>query len=293
LIPPDAQIEKLCEGFNWSEGPVWKDGAVLFSDVPENVVYQWKPGETKAAVFLKPSGLLKPTPGFREQGSNGLALDAEGRLILCQHGERRVARLNADGTQTALADKFEGKRFNSPNDLAFRKNGDIHFTDPPYGLEKLNDSPLKEIPFNGVYRRTPDGKVTLLTREIGFPNGIAFSPDEKTLYVADSKELKIFAFDVQPDGATTKQRVLFDAMPLRKPDRKGSCDGMKVDKDGNLWATGPGGVLILTPAGKHLGTILTGEATANCAWGDGGSTLYMTADMFLCRIRTATKGAGY
>jgi gluconolactonase len=300
LIPQDAKIEKLCEGFNWSEGPVWKEGAVLFSDVPENIVYRWKEGMEKAEVFLKPSGLTTPTPGFREQGSNGLALDGEGRLILCQHGDRRIARLVASGGATVagapgqmfetIADRWEGKRFNSPNDLAIRKNGEIYFTDPPYGLEKLNDSPLKEIPFNGVYRVGTDGKVTMLTKEVSFPNGIAFSPDEKTLYVANSKELHIRAYPVKEDGTLGEGRMFFDAGKLRAPDRKGSCDGLKVDATGNVWATGPGGVLILSPEGKHLGTILTGQATANCGWGDDGTTLYMTADMFLCRIRTSAKG---
>lgn len=293
LIQQPAQIEKLCEGFNWSEGPVWKDGAVLFSDVPENVVYQWKPGETKASVFLKPSGMTKPTAGFREQGSNGLALDAKGNLIICQHGDRRIARLVGDNKFETIAGEYEGKRFNSPNDLAIRSNGDIYFTDPPYGLDKLNDSPLKEIPFNGVYRVTPDGKVTLLTKEISFPNGIAFSPDEKVLYVANSKELHIRAYDVQADGSITNSRIFFDASQLRAPNRKGSCDGLKTDSKGNVWATGPGGVLVINPEGKHLGSILTGEATANCAWGDDGSTLYMTADMFLCRVKTKAVGAGW
>lgn len=291
LIPKDAKIEKLCEGFNWSEGPVWKDNALLFSDVPENIVFHWKPGETKAAIFLKPSGATGDTTGFREQGSNGLALDADGRLILCQHGDRRIARLAADGKSfETIADKFDGKRFNSPNDLAIRRNGDIYFTDPPYGLDKLNDSPLKELKFNGVFRVSKGGKVTLLTDEVSFPNGIAFSPDEKTLYVANSKELHLRAYDVKEDGTLANGRLFFDAMKLKAPDRKGSCDGLKVDAKGNLWATGPGGVLILSPDGKHLGTILTGQATANCGWGDDGSTLYMTADMFVCRVKTNAKG---
>ena len=296
LIPSDAVVEKLAEGFNWSEGPTWKEGVLLFSDVPENVIYQWSPGKTSATVFLKPSGMLTPTPGFREQGSNGLAIDADGRLLICQHGERRVARVEKDGRQTVVADRFEGKRFNSPNDLAIRKNGDIYFTDPPYGLDKLNASPLKELPFNGVYRVSKDGgKVTLLTKEITFPNGIAFSPDEKILYVAvsDGQKPHIMSFDVEPDGTVSKPRVFFDASPLRSANRKGSCDGMKVDQAGNLFATGPGGVLIISPQGKHLGTILTGQATGNCCWGDEGSTLYITADMFLCRVKTTTKGAGW
>ena len=296
LIPPGAQIEKCAEGFNWSEGPTWFQKAVVFSDVPENVIYKWSPGDApKAAVFMKPSGMLKPTPGFREQGSNGLGVDAQGRLLICQHGERRVARVEKDGAQTALADKFEGKRFNSPNDLALRKNGDIYFTDPPYGLDKLNDSPLKELPFNGVFRIAADGKVSVVVKDLTFPNGIAFSPDEKILYVAvsDPKHTNIMAYDVEADGGVSGGREFFNAETVKKPDLKGGCDGMKVDAAGNVFSTGPGGVLVISPAGKHLGTLLTGQQTGNCAWGDDGSTLYICADMYLCRVKTATKGAGW
>ncbi len=295
VIAPDAVIEKLADGFTWSEGPVWFHGALLFSDVPENVIYRWAPGAAKAVPFLKPSGMLTQVEGFREQGSNGLAVDAEGRLIICQHGERRVARLEKDGKQTALADKFDGKRFNSPNDAIVAKNGDIYFTDPPYGLDKLNDSPLKELDFNGVFRIANDGAVTAAVKDLTFPNGLAFSPDEKVLYVAvsDEKAPRIMAYDVQPDGTVANGRTFFDALPLVSPDRKGNPDGLKVDRSGNLFATGPGGVLIISPEGKHLGTILTGQPTGNCAWGDDGSTIYITANMFLVRVKTATKGARF
>ena len=295
LLAPEVRIEKLAEGFNWSEGPTWFQGRVVFSDVPENVIYEWKPGQTAASIFMKPSGLLKPRPGFREQGSNGLGVDAEGRLLICQHGERRVARVEKDGTQTALADKFDGKRFNSPNDLVLAKNGDLYFTDPPYGLDKLNDSPLKELAWNGVYRRAADGKIALVVKDLPFPNGIGLSPDEKILYVAvsESSAPRLMAYDVQADGSLARGRVFFDATPLKSEGAKGSCDGLKVDAQGNVWATGPGGVLILSPAGKHLGTVLTGQATGNCCWGDEGSTLYITADMFLYRVKTKTKGAGW
>jgi gluconolactonase len=292
LVAPSATIEKLAEGFNWSEGPVWFDGAVLFSDVPENVIYRWRPGQAQAEVFLKPSGMLTPRAGFREPGSNGLARDAEGRLLICQHGEQRVARYE-NGRFTPVADRFEGRRFNSPNDLAVRRNGDIYFTDPPYGLDRLNASPLKEQPHNGVYRVTPTGQVTLLAASLTFPNGIGFSPDEKTLYVAvsDGKAPRIVAFAVQADGSLGGERTFFDALPLRQPGVRGSCDGLKVDREGNLWATGPGGVLVISPAGKLLGRINTGEATGNCCWGDDGGTLYITADMFLLRVKTLTKGS--
>lgn len=294
LIPPGAVIEKLAEGFDWSEGPAWvpADGCVLFSDVPRNTVYKWKPG-AGVSVFLKPSGYTgPPKPGQREPGSNGLTLDAEGRLILCEHGDRRVARLEKDGRKTTLADRFEGKWLNSPNDVVFKSNGDLYFTDPPYGLPKLNNDPAKELPFNGVYRLAKNGALMLLTKEMTFPNGLAFSPDEKTLYVANSDPQRAIwmAYDVKPDGTLANGRVFFDATPMRKG-RKGLPDGMKVDARGNLFATGPGGVLIFSPDGKHLGMLNTGEATANCAWGDDGSTLYITADMFLCRVKTKTRGA--
>jgi gluconolactonase len=294
LIGREAKLEQLAEGFTWSEGPVWFEGALLFSDVPENVAYRWRPGMTKVEVFLKPSGLLTPQPGFREPGSNGMTLDRAGRLLLCQHGERRVARYE-NGRFTSLADRYEGRRFNSPNDLVVRRNGDIYFTDPSYGLEGINDSKLKELPFNGVYRVSGDGKVTLLTRELTFPNGIAFSPDEKILYVgvSDSKATRVVAYDVKADGTIGAERTFFDAQPLLKDGNKGLVDGLKIDRDGNVWSSGPGGVLVLSPAGKLLGRLNTGQATANCNWGDDGSTLYITAHSFLVRVKTRTKGAGW
>ncbi len=303
LVAPGAEIEKLAEGFRWSEGPTWYDGGVVFSDVLANTAYRWKADATAgkvtgAEVFLQPSGQLTPTPGFRETGSNGLSRDAQGRLLLCQHGERRVARWEGavgGGKFTALADRFEGKRFNSPNDLAVRKNGDIYFTDPPYGLQGIDKSPLRELPFAGVYRVAPEGKVTLLTKSLNFPNGIGFSPDERTLYVAvsDGAAPRIMAYDVQADGLLANERVFLNAAPLRAPGLKGSCDGLKVDRAGNVWATGPGGVLVISPAGKLLGRINTGEPTGNCCWGDDGSTLYITANYFLVRVKTLTKGAGW
>ena len=297
LVPPGATIEKLAEGFEWSEGPVWvgqgQGGYLLFSDVPNNVVHRWAPGEG-VSEFLKPSGYTGATPRGGEPGSNGLTLDPQGRLVLCQHGDRRVARLEKDGKQTALAERYEGKRFNSPNDAVFDSKGNLYFTDPPYGLEKNVNDPKKELDFQGVYRVTPDGKITLLTKEMSRPNGIALSPDEKTLYVANSDPAKAvwMAFDLKGDGTVSNGRVFFDATALAKqPGRKGLPDGLKVDRQGNLFATGPGGVLVFTPDGTHLGTIVTGEATANCAFGgEDGGVLYMTADMFICRTKLSTKG---
>jgi gluconolactonase len=293
LIELSAPIQKLASGFDWSEGPVWiKDGGyLLFSDVPSNTVYRWKEGDG-VSVFLKPSGYTGSTPRAGEPGSNGLTTDSQGRLVLCEHGDRRIGRVEKDGRHVTLADKFNGKRFNSPNDLVYKSNGDLYFTDPPYGLEKNVDDPKKEIPFQGVYRLKPNGELTLLTDQMSRPNGIAFSPDEKTLYVANSDPLHAvwMAYDVKPDGTIANGRVFFDATSLVGPNKKGLPDGMKVDKAGNLFATGPGGVFVFSPAGKHLGTINTGEATANVAWGGDGTVLYITADMFLCRIKTKTRG---
>jgi gluconolactonase len=310
LIPLTSPIQKLASGFDWSEGPVWikpgqaplksgpaswkQGGYLLFSDVPSNTVYRWKEGEG-VSVFLKPSGYTGKIPRGGEPGSNGLTTDSQGRLVLCEHGDRRVGRVEKNGDHVTLADKYLGKRLNSPNDLAYKSNGDLYFTDPPYGLEGNVDDPKKEIPFQGVYRLKPNGELTLLTDQMSRPNGIAFSPDEKILYVANSDEKRAvwMAFDVKPDGTLGQGRVFFDATSMVSPAKKGLPDGLKVDASGNLFATGPGGVFIFSRDGKHLGTVDTGEATANVAWGDDGSTLYITADMFLCRIKTKTKGAGW
>ena len=295
LIAPGTEVEKLAAGFSWSEGPVWSGGALLFSDVPENTMYRWQEGQTAAEIFLKPSGTLPGKVGSGRQGSNGLGVDASGNLLICQHGERRLVRLGADGNQVPLATHFEGKRLNSPNDLVVRSNGDIYFTDPPYGLEGGNQSPSKELGFNGVFRLTPQGRVEALVRDLTFPNGVALSPDERTLYVcvSDPKGCRLMAYEVQADGTVGKGRVFFDGQPLVEAGRPGLFDGMKVGREGHLFVTGPGGVLVLSPAGKHLGTILTGVPTGNCAWGGDGGTLYITADATLCRIRTLTRGAGW
>jgi gluconolactonase len=293
LVPKDAKIEHLATGFSGAEGPVWVPGGahLLFSDVNENVVYKWKEGEG-ITPFVEPSGYTQGGTRPGELGSNGLTLDSEGRLVLCQHGDRRVARREKDGKFTTLADRYQGKRLNSPNDLVFKRNGDLYFTDPPYGLPKQADDPERELSFCGVYRVTPKGEITLLTKELTRPNGLAFSRDEKTLYVAvsDPDAPRWMAYDVAPDGTLGKGRVFFDALALRKEGRKGLPDGIKVDTQGNLFATGPGGVLVLSPDGHHLGTIVTGEATANCAFGDDGKTLYITADMHLCRVHLAARG---
>jgi gluconolactonase len=296
LIPQDAILEKLADGFDWAEGPVWdkKGQYLLFSDIPPNSVMKWKEGEG-ITLFLKPSGYTGSKPRGGEPGSNGLHFDAQGRLVLCQHGDRRIARLKGDKSFETLADRYDGKRFNSPNDAVFKSNGDLYFTDPPYGLEGLNDDPAKELKFNGVYRLAKDGTVTLLTKEMTFPNGIGFSPDEKTLYVAqsDPKQPIWKAFDVKPDGTLGSGRVFADSTAWFEAGRKGLPDGLKVDQKGNVFATGPGGVHVFAADGTHLGTIDTGEATANCGWGEDGTVLYVCADMYLGRIKTNTKGLGF
>jgi gluconolactonase len=273
-------------------GPSGKVARYFFSDVPANILYRWRPGSRRAEVFLEPSGGIASNPDFVEPGSNGLALDGEGRLLLCQHGARRVVRLEDDDrTQTVLADRFEGRRLNNPNDLVVHSSGAVYFTDPSYGFKGRDASPLREIPWNGVYRIAPDRSLSLLTKELPFPNGLAFSPDEKILYVAVSDPVspRVVAFDVRNDGLLGSSRLFFDAVPLLKRGRKGTCDGLKVDANGNVFTTAPGGVSVLSAEGKHLGNILVG-VTSNCNWGDDGSTLYVTAADRVCRIRTTTRG---
>ena len=294
LIPKDAVIEKLIDGHKWTEGPLWlpKEKCVIFSDIPNNTIFKWKEGEGESE-YMKPSGYTGTKARGGETGSNGLTLDREGRLVLCEHGDRRVSRVEKDGKKITLADKYEGKRFNSPNNVVCKSNGDLYFTDPPYGLEKGWDDPARELDFCGVFRLSKDGKLTLLLKDMTRPNGLAFSPDEKTLYVGNSDPDKAvwMAFEVKDDGTLGKSKVFFDATLMAKDKtKKGLPDGMKIDQAGNLFATGPGGVLVFTPDGTHLGTLATGVPTSNCNWGDDGSMLYITANTSLCRIKTATKG---
>lgn len=302
LIGRDAKLEILATGHIWTEGPVWVPrggGFLLFSDIPRNRVYKWQQGKGES-VFLEPSGYTGPAANLKEPGSNGLLLDPDGRLVLMEHGDRRVARLDGwdSKKKTTLAHRYKGKRLNSPNDGVFKSNGDLYFTDPPYGRalkeRRGEEFPDRDLDFCGVYRRSKDGKLTLLTKEMSRPNGIAFSPDEKTLYVANSDPAKAIwmAFPVQDDGTLGKGKVFHDATKWVGK-RLGLPDGMKVDAKGNVFATGPGGVLVFTPQGKHLGTIATGVKTANCAWGNDGSVLYVCADKALTRIQTKTKGKGF
>ena len=293
LVPKGAKLEKIADGFIWVEGPVWdkKEQALLFSDIPANTVYRWKGGEgTKP--FLKPSGYSGAVPFTgKEPGSNGLTFDPHGRLVLCKHGDRQIARLERDGTLTVLADRYNGQRINSPNDLVFKSNGDLYFTDPPFGLPKAFDDQDKA-PVQGVYRVSKYGKLTLLIADIKAPNGIAFSLDEKTLYVSDVDPQRAawLAYDVKPDGTVTNGRVFFDATRWRKDPFFGP-DGFKVDQKGNLFGARPGGISIFAPDGTHLGDIDIGQPTSNVAWGEDGHTLFITGGSSVYRLRLTTGAA--
>ena len=296
LIPPNAKIEILASGFDWTEGPLWitEGGYLLFNDIPPNTTYKWEEGDS-VSVYLKPSGYTGAAERGGEVGANGLLRNSDGQLVLCQHGDRRMAVMDAPlsapkSNFVTIVDQYQGKRFNSPNDATYHSNGDLYFTDPPYGLEKQMDDPSKEIDFQGVYKASPDGAVTLLVDTLSRPNGIALSPDEQTLYVANSDPDRAIwaAYDIMPNGMLTNGRIIFNATAWVK-DKKGLPDGLKVNRQGYLFATGPGGVLILNPDGNHLGTIETGQATSNCALDEDDGFLYITADMHIMRVPLAKK----
>ncbi len=293
LLPPDAAIEVLANGFEWSEGPVWvpKKNSLLFSDIPRNQIVSWN-ADKGIGIFREPAGYTGSEKFTgTEPGTNGLTLDSQGRLVMCCHGDRAIRRLEPDGTLTTLASHYQGKRFNSPNDLVYHSNGDLYFTDPPYGLPGGLKGPQAELDFCGVYRLSPAGTVTLLTQSMTLPNGIGLSPDEKTLYVAQSDPAAALwrAFPVNDDGTLGEGRLFYDATQWVSQ-RPGLPDGMVIDQTGNVWATGPGGVLVFSPQGKLLGLLHTGQATANCTFGEDGQTLFVTADMYLCRVRTLARG---
>lgn len=292
FITDGAKIEILAEGFEWTEGPLWlkKENKLIFSDIPNNSIFEWtEKGGIK--LYLKPAGYTGKKERSGETGSNGLLLNQEGELILCQHGDRRMAKMNAQlnnpkANFETLADNFEGKKLNSPNDAVFHKNGDLYFTDPPYGLEFRMNDPAKELDFQGVYKVDTRGEITLLTKELSRPNGIAFSPDYSKLYIANSDPDNAIwmVYNLDENGLLKNGKVFFDVTDKIK-DLKGLPDGLKVHHNGWLFATGPGGVLIFTPEGKYLGTIFTGEATANCTFNSDYSELYITADDFLLRVK--------
>jgi gluconolactonase len=297
IVPPGAKIEKLAGGFLFTEGPIWvprteeTDGYLLFSDPNNNLIYRWTP-DGQLSIFMTKSGYRGMDIGeYGQPGSNGLTLDKLGRLTINQHGNRRVVRMEKNGQFTVLADRYEGKRLNSPNDLVYKSDGALYFTDPPFGLPKFFDDPRKELPYSGVFRVSPDGKnVQLLTKELSGPNGLAFSPDEKYFYVDnwDEKKKIIMRYEVNPDGTLSNGKVFFDMTSAEGED---ALDGMKVDQKGNLYVSGPGGLWIITPEGKHLGTIVAPEHPHNFAWGDDdGKTLYLCAKTGLYRIRLNIPG---
>lgn len=291
LVPSDAVVEKVASGFQFIEGPVWMSGRLLFSDIPANTIFSWSEIDG-ANVFLQPVLPDNSTSGGTG-GSNGLALDPEGRLIICEHGNRRIARMENDGSRTTLADSYHEGRLNSPNDIVFHSTGAAFFTDPPYGLPGQDDSSAKEQPHNGVYRLDVDGTVTLLAAGQTRPNGIGLSPDERTLYVANSDGAPNrlwMSYPVLDDLSLGEGRVFFDASAMEQP---GAPDGLTLDQSGNLYATGPGGVMVFSAEGRHLGTIATNELPANAGWGDDGKTLYITARTSLYRIKLNATGLVY
>jgi gluconolactonase len=304
IIPADAKLERVATGFKWVEGPVWVNGSLFFAEIPSNSIRRWTPGKG-VSIFLQPSGYKGSAPyGGREPGSNGMTLDALGRLTVAGHAQRDIFRfesLNPESTQTVLADRYQGKRLNSPNDLVYRSDGSVYFTDPPYGLRKQNDSdPEKELQVNGVYRiphaltqkagaAPANGDLQQLISDLPRPNGIAFSPGEKFLYVDSTEPKKIWMrYRVLPDGTLADPTLLYDAT---SDPRRGGPDGMKVDVEGNIYSAGPGGVVILSPEGKHLATILMPENVSNVAWGGADrKTLYITASSSVYRVQLLIAG---
>lgn len=288
LVSPDAVIEKLADGFGFAEGPVWVEQGgpfLLFSDIPGNRIVKWTP-DGEVTDFLSPVYEGDYEQG-RLVGSNGITLDPDGLIVFTEHFNGRISRVDADGNRSVLVDAYEGQRLNSPNDLAYSADGSLYFTDPPYGLPQPED---KELDVNGIYRLSPEGTLTRLADQPG-PNGIAFSPDESRLYVADSTSRLWMVYEVAEDGTLNEGEVLLDASDVEAP---GAPDGLKVDERGNLWATGPGGVWVVSPDGRHLGTIKPEEVPANVAWGDAdGRALYMTARSGLYRVRVNVAGAGW
>ena len=297
ILAAGTKVEKLAGGFLFTEGPVWvprteeSDGYLLFSDPNNNLIYRWTP-DGQLSIYRTKSGYAGADIGeYSQPGSNGLTLDRDGRLTINQHGNRRVIRLEKNGQLTVLADRYQGKRLNSPNDLVYKSDGSLYFTDPPFGLPKFFDDPRKELSFSGVYRVAPDGKqIQLLTTDLNGPNGLAFSPDEKYFYVDnwDEKKKVVMRYEVNPDGSVSNGKVFFDMTGAPEED---ALDGIKVDEKGNLYVSGPGGLWIISPEGKHLGTIVGPEHPHNMAWGDDdGKTLYLCAQTGLYRIRMNLRG---
>ena len=298
IVPRDARIEKIAEGFGWAEGPLWikSGGYLLFTDVPGNRMWKWseKGGLEK---FLDPSGAATFDPNiWREAGANGLAVFDANSILLADTGNRGIQKLDLKSKKkTPVAMSFEGKKFSSPNDVVKMKNGVLFFTDPPYGFKKFDAAPEKEIPFNGVYRAGKDGKVTAIEKELTRPNGVALSPDERVLYVAQSEGTRaiVNAYALDKAGNVTGKKLFADFTDLAAPGSPGAPDGLTVAADGTVFVTGPGGVLVVSKDGKRLGRIWDGKQTANCKFGDDGKTLYLTSSNFVARMRLNIKGAGF
>lgn len=291
IISQGTTIDILAEGFEWSEGPLWlpRQQKLIWSDVLVNTVYQWSE-KGGVAEYLKPSGYTSDIPRGGEMGSNGLLLNPDGQLVLCQHGDRRLAKMNSDldhpkSEFTTVTDNYNGKRFNSPNDAVFGPDGNLYFTDPPYGLEGLLDDPSKELDFQGVYKVSTDGTTTLMSDELSRPNGIAFSPDQTKCYIANSDPERAIwmIYDVDQNGDLTNGHVFYDATSMAK-EGNGLPDGLKVNKNGILFATGPEGLLVFTPDAKLLGVIHTGFPISNCAFNADESKLFMTSDMYIVKV---------
>lgn len=295
IIAPSASVEFLAEGFRWAEGPVWvaKDDYLLFSDPPANIVYRWRAGES-AQPFLSPAGLQTAVPaGVREAGLNGLAIDKDGHLVAADSGTRAIVRIDLrTKARTILADRFQGKRFSSPNDLCIAKSGMIYFTDPPYGFADADASALREQPQNGLYALTPDGTVRLLDGSHHRPNGVALSPDDRTLYLAlsDEKQPEVRAYTLDGKGMPTGQRLFHDMRRQQGEGLPGLPDGIKVAEDGHVFATGPGGVHIVTREGMLLGIVGTGKSIANCCFGPGGTSLFLTSSNRLAVVPLLARG---
>jgi len=304
IVPANAKLDRVATGFTWVEGPVWINGSLFFADIPSNTIRRWTPRKG-VSIFLQPSGYKGSAPyGGREPGSNGMTLDASGRLTVAGHGQRDIYRfdtLNPEAPETVLADRFQSLRLNSPNDLVYRSDGSLYFTDPPYGLRKQNDAdPDKDLQVNGVYRipgavdqkaGAPPARndLQLLISDLPRPNGIAFSPGEKFLYVDNSEPKKIWMrYRVLPDGTLADPTLLYDGTADPRP---GGPDGMKVDVQGNIYSAGPGGVVILSPEGKPLATLLIPERVANVAWGGPDrKTLYICASSSVYRVKLSIAG---
>lgn len=298
IVPQDWKIEKLAEGFGWAEGPIWvkKGGYLLFTDVPGNKMWKWSQNGGLEK-FLDPSGATDPDPAiWREAGANGLAINDAKSLVYADTGNRMIQTLDlATKKRTPVATAFEGKKFSSPNDVIRTKSGVLFFTDPPYGFRKFDAAEQKEIDFNGVYRRGKDGKVTVIEKELTRPNGVALSPDHRTLYVTQSEPSKpiIMAYSLDKKGNVTGKTLFADFSDLVSREAPGLPDGLTVAADGTIFTSGPGGIIVLSPEGKRLGRIWDGKATANCKFGEDGKTLFLTSSNMIARIRLNVSGQGF